>query len=131
MKSKLSKKQIAKLEGGFLGPLLAAIAPALVSPAITGLERLFTGKNVFTGNGQGENDVLGSTNSYILGSGKGKKKGVVSVGAGTKKGAKHNPWIQHVKAYAKKHNIKYSEAISKAKSSYRKAPKKAIVKSKK
>ena len=130
MKSKLSKKQMAKLHGGFLPALLAALAPSLISPAVTGLERLFTGKNIFTGNGQGQDEILGSTNSYILGSGK-TKKGGASVGAGTKKGAQHNPWIQHVKAYAKKHNIKYSEAISKAKSSYHKAPKRAVRKSKK
>lgn len=31
---------------------------------------------------------------------------------------KPNKWIQHVKAYAKKHNISYAEAITQAKSSY-------------
>ena len=34
--------------------------------------------------------------------------------------AKQNPWIKHVKAYAKKHNISYGDAISKARSSYKK-----------
>ena len=30
-----------------------------------------------------------------------------------------NPWISHVKHYAKQHNISYKEALKKAKSSYR------------
>ena len=34
--------------------------------------------------------------------------------------AKTNPWIIHVKAYAKKHKISYGDAISKAKASYKK-----------
>ena len=35
-----------------------------------------------------------------------------------------NPWITHVKAYAKKHNLKYGDALSKAKASYK--PKKTL-----
>lgn len=31
-----------------------------------------------------------------------------------------NSWIIHVKAYAKKHNISYKDALKKAKSSYKK-----------
>lgn len=31
-----------------------------------------------------------------------------------------NPWIEHVKAYAKKHNIPYGQAIAKAKATYKK-----------
>ena len=30
-----------------------------------------------------------------------------------------NPWISHVKHYAKQHNVSYKEALKKAKSSYR------------
>ena len=48
-----------------------------------------------------------------------KKRGGASVGAGSKAGAKTNPWIAHVKAYAKKHNISYGDAISKARPSYK------------
>jgi hypothetical protein len=132
-KTQLTKTQVKTLKqglkGGFL-PLLGAIAPALLSAiapkAIEGLstfgDRLFSGKNVFTGNG----DVMTSPNSYILGSGangagrRRKKRGGASVGAGSKAGAKTNPWIAHVKAYAKKHNLSYSESIAKAKSSYQK-----------
>ena len=78
-------------------------------------------KNVFTGNG----DFEASANSYILGSGangagKRKKRGGASSGAGSKAGAKTNPWIAHVKAYAKKHNLSYGEAIPKARPSYSK-----------
>jgi hypothetical protein len=39
-----------------------------------------------------------------------------TVGGKKKKSSK---WIEHVKKYAKKHNIKYSEALSKARSSYK------------
>jgi len=45
------------------------------------------------------------------------KGSTFSGGAKTKKA---NPWIEHVKAYAKKHNVKYSEAIKLAKASYKK-----------
>ncbi len=48
-----------------------------------------------------------------------KKRDGASVGAGSKAGAKANPWIVHVKAYAKKHNISYGDAISKARHSYK------------
>ena len=34
-----------------------------------------------------------------------------------------NSWIEHVKAYAKKHKISYREAMSKAKASYKKGGK--------
>ena len=132
-KTKLTATQIKTLKhglkGGFL-PLLGAIAPALLSAlAPTALsavgtfgDRLFSGKNVFTGNG----DVETSANSYVLGSGasgagrRRKKRGGASVGAGSKAGAKTNPWVTHVKAYAKKHNLSYGDAISKARSSYHK-----------
>jgi hypothetical protein len=39
------------------------------------------------------------------------------LGNGKKK--KSSKWIEHVKAYAKKHNLKYSEALKKAKASYK------------
>lgn len=131
-KTQLTKTQVKTLKhglkGGFL-PLLASLAPALlgaIAPKAldavgTFGERLFSGKNVFTGNG----DFEASANSYILGSGangagkKRKKRGGASVGAGSKAGAKSNPWIAHVKAYAKKHNISYGDAISKARPSYK------------
>ena len=133
-KTQLTKTQVKTLKhglkGGFL-PLLASLAPALlgaIAPkAIEGLstfgERLFSGKNIFSGQGQnGNGDVETSANSYVLGSGangagrRRKKRGGASVGAG----GKTNPWIAHVKAYAKKHNLSYGDAISKARSSYRK-----------
>jgi hypothetical protein len=41
-------------------------------------------------------------------------------GAGSRRSAANNPWIQHVKAYAKKHKIPYAMAVSEAKASYRK-----------
>lgn len=54
-------------------------------------------------------------------SGGSKTGGSVSGGSAKQKAkAKSNPWIQHVKAYAKKHGIKYGDAISKAKASYKK-----------
>jgi len=40
-------------------------------------------------------------------------------GSGVSGGKKTSKWIQHVKAYAKTHGIKYGEALSKAKSTYR------------
>jgi hypothetical protein len=43
--------------------------------------------------------------------GKGRQAGVKKAGA--------SKWIQHVKAYAKKHNIPYNEALKKASSSYK------------
>ena len=47
--------------------------------------------------------------------------GSVSGGSAKQKAkAKSNPWIKHVKAYAKQHNISYGDAISKAKASYKK-----------
>ena len=127
-KTQLTKTQVKTLKhglkGGFL-PLLASLAPALlgaIAPKAldavgTFGDRLFSGKNVFTGNG----DVETSANSYVLGSGangagrRRKKRGGASVGAG----GKTNPWIAHVKAYAKKHNLSYGDAISKARPSYK------------
>jgi len=132
-KTQLTKTQVKTLKhglkGGFL-PLLASLAPALLGAiAPKALEavgtfgdRLFKGQNVWTGAG----DVETSANSYVLGSGangagrRRKKRGGASVGAGSKAGGKTNPWIAHVKAYAKKHNLSYGDAISKARSSYRK-----------
>lgn len=35
-----------------------------------------------------------------------------------------NPWVEHVKAYAKEHNISYGCAITEAKASYKKKEKK-------
>ena len=131
-KTKLTKTQVKTLhhglKGGFL-PLLASLAPAIlgaIAPKAldavgTFGDRLFSGRNVFTGNG----DVEASANSYILGSGasgagrRRKKRGGASSGAGSKAGAKANPWIAHVKAYAKKHNISYGDAIKKARPSYK------------
>ena len=130
-KTKLTKTQVKTLhhglKGGFL-PLLASLAPAIlgaIAPKAldavgTFGDRLFSGRNVFTGNG----DFEASANSYILGSGangagRRKKRGGASSGAGSKSGAKSNPWIAHVKAYAKKHNISYGEAIKKARPSYK------------
>ncbi|HNE92501.1 MAG TPA: hypothetical protein PKG56_00040 [Chitinophagaceae bacterium] len=46
-------------------------------------------------------------------------KGGVLVGAGKKQAPTTNPWIRHVKKYAKEHGIKYAEAISMARASYR------------
>jgi hypothetical protein len=128
-KTQLTKTQVKTLKhglkGGFL-PLLASLAPAIlgaIAPkAIDAIgtfgERLFSGKNVLTGLGDG---VETSANSYVLGSGangagrrRPKKKGGANVGAGA------NPWISHVKAYAKKHNLSYSVAIKKARPSYHK-----------
>ena len=134
-KTQLTKTQVKTLKhglkGGFL-PLLASLAPALlgaIAPkAIEGLstfgDRLFSGRNVFTGSAKGAGDFEASANSYILGSGangagRRKKRGGASAGAGSKAGAKSNPWIAHVKAYAKKHNISYGDAIKKARPSYK------------
>jgi len=38
-----------------------------------------------------------------------------------------NTWIEHVKKYAKEHNISYGEAISKARSSYKPTVVKAYI----
>ena len=57
---------------------------------------------------------------------KGKKGGMIksemkgSTFSGGAKTRKPNKWIEHVKDYAKKHNVKYSEAIKLAKASYKK-----------
>ena len=48
-----------------------------------------------------------------------KTRAGVRAGAGTKKGARHSPWIKHVKAYAKKHNVPYKQALKQAKASYK------------
>lgn len=54
------------------------------------------------------------------GKGKGKKQMRGGVSTGGKRGA--SKWISHVKAYAKKHNMKYNEALKdpKCRASYRK-----------
>jgi hypothetical protein len=44
-----------------------------------------------------------------------KRKCKAGVSAGKKTS---NPWIEHVKAYAKKHNVPYRVAMSKARDSY-------------
>ena len=52
-----------------------------------------------------------------------KPKKRVTKRAGVKAGAKRSkssPWIAHVKAYSKKHNISYGDALKKAGPSYKK-----------
>lgn len=44
---------------------------------------------------------------------------MVNSGSGVSGGKKTSKWIEHVKAYAKQHGIKYGEALKKAKSTYR------------
>lgn len=105
---KTTKKLSKKLKGGFLGPLLMALAPSLIGPALTGAERLFTGKNIFTGNGKSGGRYLIERNQ--LGMGKKKKR---------KGGAKTSPWIQHVKDYMNRHNCSYKEALTGASSTYK------------
>lgn len=39
-------------------------------------------------------------------------------GYGTKMGAKHSPWIKHVKKYMKDHDVSYKEALIKASRTY-------------
>jgi len=41
------------------------------------------------------------------------------IGSGVSGGKRSSKWIDHVKAYAKSHNIKYGEALKQAKSTYR------------
>jgi hypothetical protein len=41
------------------------------------------------------------------------------IGSGVSGGKKTSKWIDHVKAYAKQHNIKYGEALKQAKATYR------------
>jgi hypothetical protein len=43
-----------------------------------------------------------------------------AIGAGVSGGRKSSAWIQHVKAYAKQHGIKYNEALKKAGATYKK-----------
>jgi len=43
-----------------------------------------------------------------------------AIGSGVSGGRKQSSWIQHVKAYAKQHNMKYNEALKKAGATYRK-----------
>jgi hypothetical protein len=43
----------------------------------------------------------------------------VNAGAGVSGGKKTSKWIEHVKAYAKKHGIKYGDALKQAKATYR------------
>lgn len=78
-----------------------------------------TGANSYTMTTMGGSKTGGA----LLGKdGHGQRKGgSVSGGSAKQKAkAKSNPWIQHVKAYAKKHGIKYGDAISKARASYKK-----------
>jgi hypothetical protein len=53
-----------------------------------------------------------------------KKRGGLSTGGmatgGMATGGAKSKWINHVKAYAKKHNVSYKEAMQKAKASYKK-----------
>ena len=37
----------------------------------------------------------------------------------SKRSASRNPWVMHVKKYAREHKISYGEALTKAKSSYK------------
>lgn len=41
------------------------------------------------------------------------------IGFGVSGGKRSSKWIDHVKAYAKQHGIKYGEALKKAKATYR------------
>jgi hypothetical protein len=43
-----------------------------------------------------------------------------AIGSGVSGGKRSSAWIQHVKAYAKQHNIKYNEALKKAGATYKK-----------
>lgn len=43
-----------------------------------------------------------------------------AIGSGVSGGKKSSSWIQHVKAYAKAHNMKYNEALKKAGATYKK-----------
>jgi hypothetical protein len=60
----------------------------------------------FLGEGAGEMD-------RAIGSG-------VSGGAGVSGGKRSSRWIEHVKAYARQHNIKYNEALKRAGATYKK-----------
>jgi len=104
---KTTKKHSKKLKGGFLGPLLMALAPSLISPAMGAISNLIQGKNIFTGNGKSGGRYLIERNQ--LGMGKKKRKG----------GAKSSPWIQHVKDYMNRHHCSYKEALSGASSTYK------------
>ena len=50
--------------------------------------------------------------------GKGRKRAGASTGGAVSGGA--SPWIQHIKAYQKKHGVSYKEAMKKAKATYKK-----------
>jgi hypothetical protein len=49
-----------------------------------------------------------------------KRKGGARVGGKRKaaRSGRSNPWIAHVKSYAKKHGLSYGEALKKARASY-------------
>lgn len=49
-----------------------------------------------------------------------KTKHVQEVAAEKRLGKGLNPWVQHVKAYAKQHGCSYKEALKKAKETYKK-----------
>lgn len=82
----------------------------------------FSLDDVFSGISQGFDTVakgadLASKLGFLKGRGKGKMAGISTGGS---KGA--NKWIMHVKDFAKKHNMKYNEAMKdpRCKSSYKK-----------
>ena len=104
---KTTKKLSKKLKGGFLGPLLMALAPSLIGPAFGAVKNLVEGKNIF-GNGKSGGRYLIERNQ--LGMGKKKKR---------KGGAKSSPWIEHVKDYMNRHGCSYKEALSGASSTYK------------
>lgn len=105
---KTTKKHSKKLKGGFLGPLLMALAPSLIGPAVSAVSNLIQGKNMITGQG-GKSGGRYLIERNQLGMGKKKRKG----------GAKTSPWIQHVKDYMNRHNCSYKEALSGASSTYK------------
>ena len=73
---------------------------------------------------------LGDSEQGGVTAGKRRKRAGVSAGkrkvkkagvsAGKSKGKKTSKWIEHVKAYKKKHNCTYTEALKKAGPSYKK-----------
>lgn len=167
------------LKGGFIGPLVAALAPTLLPMVAQGIGKLFgrglgtrarengmrgsgldggfmtgggldggfmTGGGLdggfMTGGSREMRDLFKMADKYgypsSLGSdqmrgagldggklyiGKSRHGGILTggrkhKGAGSKRTAANNPWIQHVKAYARKHKIPYQLAISEARPSY-------------
>ncbi len=172
------------LKGGFLGPLLAALAPTLIPMVAQGVGKLF-GKGMATraretgmmgagleggmmlkphyppemfGKGLEGGFMTGGSremrNFYRMADkygypsslggevmqGAGLEGGKLYIGkkhhggimtggfstggskhrgAGSKRTAANNPWIRHVKEYARKHKIPYQLAISEARPSYK------------